>query len=84
MCLTDTVKQRKRSSSGIGIQMHKTTLYSLHFVHDQIVIAQDWLRAKYEQRGLNINATKTKYMCVGGRMDNAAFKNGKILSKCPE
>jgi len=62
----------RRSCSGIQISDDRT-LYTLHFVDDQVVIAQDKedleyvtrkLLKEYEEWGLLVNRSKTKYLCI--------------------
>lgn len=64
----------------------QTILYTVHFADDQIVITKDRddlevtakrRIAEYERSGLNVNATETKFMCVGEN-DSLTLENEKM------
>ena len=85
--------QWRRKCNNMGIPITDNyTLYTLHFADDQVVIAHDRedleymarkLLEEYEKWGLQVNTTKTKYMCVGGPMEDLILDN-KTIEACEE
>jgi hypothetical protein len=60
----------------MGIPLMDTTLYTLCFADNHVVIGQDYGDLKYMTRklieeyrkwGLEVNIKKTEYMCIGGQ-----------------
>ena len=58
----------------MGLEIQDTTIYSMLFADDQLLIAQDYedleymtkkLIDEYELWGLKLNVKKTKYMAIG-------------------
>ena len=92
--LEQALKVWKRKCSGMGIPLNdNTTLYTLCFAGDQIVIAQDHedltymarkLIEKYRKWGLEVNVKKTECMSIGGSAQNIALENNKIIKHCKE
>ena len=76
----------------MGVPLNdNTTLYTLCFADDQIVIAQDHedlsymtrkLIEEYKKWGLEINIDKTKSMCIGGTPQNIILEDGKVIGHC--
>ena len=74
--LNEAFRNWRRSCSGMGVQLNvDTTLYTLHFADDQVVIAQERedlefmtrrLFKCYEEWDLSVNKIKTQYLTVGG------------------
>ena len=63
----------------MGVPLENTTLYTLQFADDQVVLAGDKedleymtckLKETYEKWGLDMNFNKTKYLCFGGTHNN--------------
>jgi len=70
----EALEEWKRKCSGMGIPLENTTLYTLQFADDQVVLAGDKedleymtrkLKEIYEKWGLDMNLNKTKYLCFG-------------------
>jgi hypothetical protein len=68
------LEEWKRTCHGMGIPLENTTLYTLQFSDDQVVLAGDKedleymarkLKESYEKWGLIMNLNKTKYLCIG-------------------
>jgi hypothetical protein len=66
-------KSWKASCRGMGIPINDTSLFSLNYADDQIVLAQDAfdleymmrkMKQSYSQSGLCVTFNKTKYMAV--------------------
>jgi len=73
----------------MGIISDDRTLYTLHFADDQ-VIAQNKedleymtrkLLKEYEEWGLSVNRSKTKYLCIG---DDLHSQENETISCCTE
>jgi hypothetical protein len=64
------LEEWKRKCSGMGIPLENTTLYTLQFVDDQVVLAGDKdleymtckLKETYKKWGMDMNLNKTKYV----------------------
>jgi hypothetical protein len=63
----------------VGIPLENTTLYTLQFADDQVVLAggkEDLeymthiLKETYEKWGIDMNLNKTKYLCIGEATHN--------------
>lgn len=73
----------------MGIQLSDhSTLYTLHFADDQVVISQDKddldfmtrrLISEYEKWGLKVNMQKTKYICVGSEFGDLQLEDGRQI-----
>jgi len=59
----------------MGVPLENTTIYTLQFADDQVVLAGDKedleymtrkLEENYEKWGLDMNFNRTKYLCIGG------------------
>lgn len=83
----------KRKCSPMGLPINdETTIYTLQFADDQVLIAQDKedleymakkLKQQYEKGGLKMNIGKTKYLCVGGTATTELeLDNGEKISAC--
>lgn len=92
--LEQALKIWKRKCNGMGIPLNdNTTLFTLCFADDQIVIAQDHedlsymtrkLIEEYTKWGLEVNVTKTECMCIGGTPQNIALEDGGEIKHCEE
>ena len=65
-------------------------VYSLSFVDDQVVLAQDHddmeymarkLKEEYEEWGLTIYLEKTKYICIGEGKESLKLEGGEELNR---
>ena len=82
------LEEWKCKCSGMGIPLENTTLYTLQFADDQVVLAGDKERLKYmthklketyEKWGLDMNLNKTKFLRIGETHSNLKLdKNNKI------
>jgi hypothetical protein len=73
------LEETKRKYSGMGIPLENTTLFTLQFVDDQVVLAGNKedleymtgkLKETYDKWGLDMNLNKTKYLCIGKTHSN--------------
>jgi hypothetical protein len=83
----------KRKCSGMGCIVDNTTIYTLQFADDQVVMAQSKedleyvcrkLQDEYLKWGFNMNTDKTKYMSLGTDTNHLEMDNGDIISGCTE
>jgi len=91
--LEQTLKTWKRKCQNMGISLNDTTLYTLCFADDQIVLAQDYedleymtrkLIEEYNKWGLDVNLEKTRYMCIGGVQQDLILEDGQIIKNCKD
>ena len=77
----------------MGYNADNTTIYTLQFADDQVVMAQSkadlecmcWqLQEEYSKCGLTINIAKTKYMSLGTDINHLEMDNGDIITGCTE
>jgi len=77
----------------MGIPLEITTLYTLQFVDDQVVLAGDKedleyktrkLKETYEKWGLDMNLSKTKYLCIGQTHKNLKLDKESEIECCQE
>ena len=70
----------------MGLEIQDTTIYSLLFADDQLLIAQEYeesvhmtreLIDEYELWGLKLNVKKTKYMAIGDTVRDLHPEDGK-------
>ena len=90
--LNEALKRWRRACGGMGIQLNDDkTLYTLHFADDQVVVASDKedlefmtsrLFKEYEEWGLEVNRTKTKYMCIGHESQNLQVGDNQTIGIC--
>jgi len=75
----------------MGISLENTTLYSVHFVNDQVVLADDKddleymtrkLKEIYEKWGLDMNLSKTKYLYIGKTHSNLELDKNSEIDSC--
>lgn len=99
--MTSTIKVSDSLSQNLGItkcskmgfELENSTLYTIQFADDQLVIAQSKedleymtrkLLKEYQQWGLTVNVNKTEYMC--SEMDvfgvNLVLENGTTIEIC--
>ena len=73
------LEEWKRKCHRLGVRLENTTLYTLQFANDQVVLSGDKedleymthkLKETYEKWGLDMNFNKTKYLCIGGTHNN--------------
>jgi len=69
------LKAWKRKCKDMGIPLNNTTLDTLRFADDQVILAQDYedleyltrkLVEEYTKWSLEVNVNKTEYVCIGG------------------
>lgn len=91
--LEQAIKTWKRNSRGMGLPLEDYILYTLSFADDQVVIAQDYedleymtrkLIEEYTKWGLEVNLSKTEYMCIGGEQRDLILNSGKTIKQCTE
>lgn len=89
--LEKTLLRWKRKCSNMGIPLNNTTIYTLNFADDQVVMAQDLddleymtrkLIEEYRHWGLEVNVAKTEYMCVGGPQQSMILEDGQVIEGC--
>ena len=70
----------------MGLEIQDTTIYSMLFADDQLLIAQDYedleymtrkLIDEYELWGLKLNVKKTKYIAIGDTSRDIKLEDGK-------
>lgn len=89
--LEKALSKWKQKCKGMGIPLNENILYTLSFADDQIVLAQDMedleymtrkLVEEYEGWGLEVNMSKTEYMCIGGTQQDMTLEDGRTLKSC--
>jgi len=87
------MEEWKRKCSGMGIPLENTTLYTLQFADDQVVLKGDKedvgymtckLKETYEKWGLDMNLNKTKYLCIGQTHSNFKLDKDSEIESCQE
>jgi len=77
----------------MGYNVDNTTIYTLQFADDQVVMAQSKedleymgrkLQEVYSKWGFNMNIAKTKYISVGTDTNHLEMDNGDIITGCTE
>ena len=72
----------------MGMEIQDTTIYSMLFTDDRLLIAQDYedldymtrkLIDEYELWGLKLNVKKTKYMAIGDTSRDLQLEDGKRI-----
>jgi len=72
--IQNALEKWQKKCAKMGLEIQDTTIYSLLFADDKLLIAQDYedleymtrkLIDEYELWGLKINVKKTKYMAIG-------------------
>ena len=87
--IDEALRQWKKKCNGMGLTIGDTTLYTLHYADDQVVIARDKedleymgkkLLEEYKKWGLEVNLNKTQYLCIGGgkHSEDLDLEVGKI------
>ena len=70
----------------MGLEIQDTTIYSVLYVDDQLLIAEDYedleymtrkLIEEYELWGLKLSVKKTKYMAIGDTSGDLQLEDGK-------
>ena len=83
----------KRKCAGMGYNVDNTTIYTLQYADDQVVMAQSKedleymcrkLQEEYFKWGLNMNIAKIKYMSLGTDTNHLEMNNGDIITGCTE
>lgn len=83
----------KKKCRNMGLPLNDSTLYTLCFADDQILVAQDYedinymtrkLVEEYAEWGLEVNLDKTEYMCIGGEHRDLIIENGQRIKQCKE
>jgi len=77
----------------MGISLENTTLYTLQFADDQVVLVGDkeyleymtrTLKETYEKWGLDTNLNKTKYLRFGETHNNLKLDKNSEIESCQE
>jgi len=77
----------------MGVPLENTTLYTLQFADDQVVLAGDKeyfeymtrkLKETHEKWSLDMNFNNTKYLCVGGTHNNLKLDKDNEIEFCQE
>jgi len=77
----------------MGIPLENTTLCTLQFADDQVVLAGNKedleymackLKETYEKWGLDMNLNKTKYLCIGEMHSNLKLDKDREIESCQE
>ena len=77
----------------MGIPLENTTLCTLQFADDQVVLAGDKedleymtrkLKETYEKWSLDKNLNKTKYLCIGEKHSNLKLDKDSEIEFCQE
>jgi len=72
----------------MGMEIQDTTIYSMLFTDDRLLIAQDYedldymtrkLIDEYELWGLKLNVKKTKYMAIGDTSRDLQLEDGNWI-----
>ena len=70
----------------MGLEIQDTTMYSMLFADNQLLIVQDYedlecmtrkLIDEHELRGLKLNIKKTKYMAIGDTSRDLQLEDGE-------
>jgi len=89
----NALEEWKRKCSGMGIPLENTTLCTLQFADDQVVLAGNKedleymackLKETYEKWGLDMNLNKTKYLCIGEMHSNLKLDKDREIESCQE
>ena len=84
---------RERKCCGMGYNVDNTTIYTLQFAGDQVVMAQSKedleymcrkLQEEYSKWALTMNIAKTKHMSLGTDRNHLELDNGDIITGCTE
>jgi len=87
------LEEYKLKCSGMVIPLENTTLCTLQFVDDKVVLAGDKedleymtrkLKESYEKWGLDMNFNKTKYLCIGETHINLKLDKDIEIEFCQE
>jgi hypothetical protein len=85
------LEEWKRKFFGMGIPLENTTLYTLQFADDQVVLACDKedlqslickLKETYDKWDLYMNLNKTKYLYVGEKHSNLRLDKKSEIECC--
>jgi len=77
----------------MGIPLENTTLYTLQFADDEVVLAGDKedleymtrkLKETYKKWDLDMNLNKTKYLCIGETHSNFKSDKDSEIEFCQE
>jgi hypothetical protein len=77
----------------MGILLENTTLFTLQFADDQVVLAGDKedleyitrkLKENYEKWGLDMNLNRTEYLCIGETHSNLKLDKDSEIESYPE
>lgn len=91
--LQEALKEWRKKCKNMGIPLNETTLYTLHFADDQVVLSQDAedmeymtrkLIEQYQEWGLTVNMEKTQYMVIGEEGKDLQLNNGMVIKACEE
>lgn len=83
----------KKKCTNMGIPLTDSTLYTLCFADDQVIIAQDSEDLSYMMRklleeftewGLEVNMEKTEYMSIGGDQHSLRVEENQEIKLCED
>lgn len=82
--LESALTRWKRKCEAMGIPGDDTsTIYTLAFADDQVVIAQDTDDIEeYDRWGQEVNIQKTEYMCIGGEQQDLPISDKQNIKHC--
>ena len=84
--IQNALENWQKKCAKMGLEIQDTTIYSMLFADDQLLIAQDYedleymtrkLINEYELWGLKLNVKKTKYMAIGDTSRDLQLEDGK-------
>ena len=87
------LEEWKRKCHGMGIPLENTTLYTLQFADDQVVLAADKedleymmrkLKETYEKWNRDMNLNKTKFLFTGETHNNLKLNKDNETEFCQE
>jgi len=87
------LEEWKRKCSGMGIPLENTTLYTLQFADDQVVLVGDKedlkymsrkLKGTYDKCSLDMDLNKTEYVCIGETHSNLKLDKDNEIEFCQE
>jgi len=83
----------QKKCAKMGLEIQDTTIYTMLFADDQLLIAQDYVDLEYKTKklideyelwGLKLNVKKTKYMAIGDTSRDLQLEDGKGISHVNE
>jgi len=84
--IKNALENLQKKCAKMGLEIQDTTIYSMVFADDELLIAQEYealeymtrkLIDEYEFWGLKLNVKKTKYMAIGDTSRDLQLEDGK-------